>query len=251
MPVSSKDRNTLWTRSGGHCAFCRTELIKDEDNNKVNLNIGDECHIISSKPNGPRYQKDYNGGFDKYDNLILLCKNHHRMIDEQHQTFDVKILKLLKLNHERWVKELFKNATNKKTSKSRYLKRITSGKELLDIVESMHASEFDYDELKTAKEVKLIGDFLQNLRDWADLFAMGVIETSEAVKIGFDFTKELREIEDMGFVVFGDRRKARIKNGKNDDLGVWNIARIEILRENNPRIINFEKLLDEYYKNDN
>ncbi len=106
MALSDKIRKTLWARSGNRCAICRVELIADIDENNVNLNIGEECHIISSKLNGPRNKIDFLGDFDGYKNLILLCRNHHRMIDEQYETYTELILNQIKLSHENWVKSV-------------------------------------------------------------------------------------------------------------------------------------------------
>ncbi|MBY5958222.1 HNH endonuclease [Membranicola marinus] len=80
--ISSKTRKNLCAKSGNRCSICRTELFakkfkSDEEN------IGEECHIISSKQNGPRHHPN----LDDYDNLILLCRNHHKEIDEISETF--------------------------------------------------------------------------------------------------------------------------------------------------------------------
>ena len=68
--------------------------------------VGDECHIISGKPNGPRYSPDFpSDELNSYLNLVLLCRVHHKMIDDQSETFAADILRQLKENHERWVRD--------------------------------------------------------------------------------------------------------------------------------------------------
>ena len=80
-----------------------------QDNESV---VGDECQIISSKPNGPRYDPEFQPeDFDSYSNLILLCRVHHKMIDDQPETFTSDILRQLKANHERWVADALDFAT--------------------------------------------------------------------------------------------------------------------------------------------
>lgn len=239
MAISEKDRKTLWARSGNRCALCRIELVSGKDENNNNLNLGEECHIISKKQNGPRYKPDYKDNHDDYSNLILLCCNHHRMIDEQYETYTEKILHQIKLNHEKWVKSAIDSATGlKKEPRKRILPRITSGKELVDIISGMHASEFDFDELKTEEEVQLIGSFLQNLRDWGDLLGMAVVETYQSIELGFNLTKDLKEIENLGFLAFGEYRKSKMTNDKKEDLGTWKIGTIVIVRKENPNILN-------------
>lgn len=242
MAISDKSRKTLWARSGNRCAFCRIELVAEKDDNDVNLNLGEECHIISSKAKGPRHKPDYLDDYDAYSNLILLCRNHHRMIDEQHETYLEKLLHQIKDNHENWVKSTIdKAAKGDSKDSNRFLKRLTSGKEIVNIVNGMYASEFDHDELKSKEEVEIIGSFLQNLRDLGNLFGMGVVETQQTVETGFDLTKDLKEIEALGFMVFGDTRNAKMTNNQKDDLGVWKIATIVIKRNDNPDIINLNE----------
>lgn len=242
MAISEKSRRTLWGRSGNRCAMCRIELVAEKDNNNINLNLGEECHIISSKDRGPRHKPKYLDDYDAYSNLLLLCRNHHRMIDEQFETYTEKLLHQIKNNHENWVKSTIDNAIKgDPKDEPKILKSISSGKELIDIVHDAYASEFDHDELKNETEVKLIGSFLQNIRDWIDLFGMGAIETYQTVEIGFNLTKDLKEIEDLGFMVFGDSRKQKMITEQKVDLGIWKIVTIVIKRNNNPDIIDFEK----------
>ena len=42
---------------------------------------------------------------DRYANLILLCRNHHRIIDDSPETYTVEALHLLKQQHEQWVED--------------------------------------------------------------------------------------------------------------------------------------------------
>ena len=66
--------------------------------------VGDECHIVSEEVNGPRYDANYPPSeIDSYSNLLLLCRVHHKMIDDQAETFTSEILHQLKANHENWV----------------------------------------------------------------------------------------------------------------------------------------------------
>ncbi len=54
MPISNKTRKFLWSKSGNRCAICKTELFTNKAD-KDDLNIGEECHIISFKKNEPRH----------------------------------------------------------------------------------------------------------------------------------------------------------------------------------------------------
>jgi len=92
----------LWGRSGNRCAYpkCRVEMAPDGSK----TTIGEIAHIIAKSPDGPR------GGSpltieerDEYENLILLCPTHHKIIDDNDGDWSVERIKLLKAEHEKWV----------------------------------------------------------------------------------------------------------------------------------------------------
>lgn len=93
MSISVKDRKMLWALSKNKCAICSCPLV--EKSSDANIIIGEECHIVSAKQNGPRHRHMIN--YDIFDNLILLCPKHHKIIDEDVKTYTED--KLLKLKH--------------------------------------------------------------------------------------------------------------------------------------------------------
>lgn len=101
-PQPTKDK--LWANSGNKCAICKTELIIE---NEKNGKVGEICHIVSSSKNGPRHRKldDYND----YSNLIILCANHHTIIDKNPKEYPEELLKKLKKEHESKIKKIFNN----------------------------------------------------------------------------------------------------------------------------------------------
>jgi hypothetical protein len=104
MPISEKTRKILWGRSGNKCAKCRRELIISRTAADDESVVGDECHIVSGKNQGPRYDPTFPvEQLDEPENLILLCRVHHKMVDDQYDTYTVQVLRRLKENHERWV----------------------------------------------------------------------------------------------------------------------------------------------------
>jgi len=108
MSITLKAHKMLWGRSGNRCAMpdCRKELVMDATETDDESLIGEECHIVAESANGPR--GDPNFGEEKlntYANLVLLCRVHHKIIDDQPNTYSVKYLKEIKASHERWVRE--------------------------------------------------------------------------------------------------------------------------------------------------
>ncbi|MEV7322827.1 HNH endonuclease signature motif containing protein [Streptomyces sp. NPDC093970] len=69
--------------------------------------MGEEAHIRSAQPDGPRYDAGYDAGkLDTYENLLLLCPTHHTLIDKNSGVgFSVANLKEMKASHEQLVTE--------------------------------------------------------------------------------------------------------------------------------------------------
>jgi hypothetical protein len=242
MAIGDKTRRTLWARSGNMCAICKTELVAEQNAHGKNLNVGDECHIVSERINGPRHLTDFGDKYDNYENLILLCKNHHKTIDELWETFTVEILISIKSTHEEWTRKTLENAKHGQKNKPSFLPRLREGKEIVDVIFDVHAYQFDHDPFKSSEEAEFVSGFLDNLKEWSELAAMVGFEFGERAKFGFKLNKEIQEVEKHQFLIFGKRWSERTVNNKGEDLGDWYIATIIILRSDNPAIINAEGL---------
>ncbi|MEU9201420.1 HNH endonuclease [Streptomyces sp. NPDC048332] len=73
----------------------------------VGVVMGEEAHIRSAKPDGPRHDTDYDDTkLDTYENLLLLCPTHHTLIDKNNGAgFSVAKLEETKSAHEKLVTE--------------------------------------------------------------------------------------------------------------------------------------------------
>jgi len=108
MGISLKTRKILWGRAANRCAFhdCRIELVIDVTETNDESLIGEECHIVARKEDGPRGNSGLTSDErDKYSNLILLCAIHHKLIDDQPGKYTDEYLHKLKTDHEKWVNE--------------------------------------------------------------------------------------------------------------------------------------------------
>lgn len=248
MAISDKTRKILWGRSGNRCAICKHALVIDataEDSVSV---VGDECHIVSSKVNGPRHDSSYPmDHFDVYENLILLCRIHHKMVDDQSETYATDILRQMKSNHEVWVTQQLSDKSNiPKPLKIRrvkqnipaYLSRLTTGKQVLDLVTGTLAFSMDHDELESESEVVVVGDFLQTVHDWGDIGYD--LEPTDLVNTAFNLTKSLRELESAGFFVFGGREVQLMEGGIQTEASDWPVSIIKVLRKDNKGIIHMK-----------
>lgn len=108
MGISLKTHKMLWGRAGNRCAMpeCRIELVMDATETDDESLIGEECHIVARSPDGPRGDASFpKDKINKYENLILMCRVHHKIIDDQAGTYTVSFLNQLKSKHEQWVRE--------------------------------------------------------------------------------------------------------------------------------------------------
>lgn len=228
MAITDKARKTLWGRSGNRCSICQIELVHDKQEN-INLNVGEECHIVSSRPSGPRHRTLDN--YDIFENLILLCRNHHTTIDQNVIKYTENEVLKIKATHEKWVKETLDNKINEDIPA--FLTRVTTGKELVDIIKDVYGYKFDNDEVSTTEEAEKIGNFLEVLKDWGDNSEL--LDATDFAKISLDLKRDIDELEKMGFFVFGQRTREKVEHR-----AIWDIAVIRVIRKDNPIIIKID-----------
>jgi hypothetical protein len=89
----------LFAKSGNQCAFpnCTRELVNDRD-----LFVGEACHINAVRKLDARYDDRLDeNALRARDNLILLCHEHHRIIDSFEEEFPSVTLREMRLSHEK------------------------------------------------------------------------------------------------------------------------------------------------------
>lgn len=89
----------LFALSGNRCAMpdCTTRLV-DRSTGSI---VGEVCHINGEKPSAPRYDAyQHDDARHGFDNLILLCNVHHKIIDDNAAAYPAEKLLRLKELHE-------------------------------------------------------------------------------------------------------------------------------------------------------
>jgi len=238
MSITDKTRKILWAHSGNRCLLCKTELAQKTDDNSINVIIGEECHIISASKNGPRGNVEYDKDHDGYENLMLLCANHHKEVDELTDKYTVTVLHLVKGLHEQWVKTTLERdvttfANDQLNVKS--LPRVKTGQQALEIVRGAHMFDFNHDELKTEEEASLVGGLLEELKDTGDI--LGDMSFEDVAKFGIYISKQLEEMHAKGFCLFGLKRRLRMKFGKDQEADIYDTASLVVVRKDNPSIV--------------
>ena len=205
--------------------------------------VGDECHIVSAKPQGPRNDPVFpNDRLDEPENLILLCRVHHKMVDDQYETYTIELLQKLKVNHEKWVSSNLADKKQPPPVRIRRIKenipthlvRLTSGGDVMAIVGDASAFSFEHDEPQSEAEVELLSQFLQEAQDWGELSYD--FEAGERVKAAYRMSELLREVEEAGFLVFGGRETRRLEGGDGPS-SAFPVAILKVIRSTNPEII--------------
>ena len=117
MAISSRDLRLLYQQSGNCCAFpgCTKSLVSPATAMDAAAPSSEIAHIVARSIEGPR------GGQplpveerDRYENLILLCEEHHHLVDAQPHTYRVERLRQIKYDHESMVAEAVRRAAEQR-----------------------------------------------------------------------------------------------------------------------------------------
>jgi hypothetical protein len=106
------------------------------------------------------------------------------------------------------------------------LARIRRGSELGTIIAGVHFSFMQNDEPLNEAELELVSSFLQEVRDWSDIW--NDIEPGEHVRTEYRLSEAVRELESAGWTVYAARRA-----GKRQVAGVvgdWRWFVLAVLR---------------------
>lgn len=153
--IPAKEQLKLWVKAGGRCEFrgCSEPLFHDSLTLKE-TNYSDIAHIVAASKRGPR-------GDDplpiskrrKFDNLMLLCKKHHKLVDSpEHQAeYSTRLLVGMKGEHEDRIARVTGMLPESKTAVIRLRSKIGNDNvairtgDIYDAIAPMYPSERDLD----------------------------------------------------------------------------------------------------------
>lgn len=244
MAIKVKTRKALWSKSGNRCAICKKKLVYKIEKVTRNFIIGEECHIISSKKMGPRGSISKLEDYDVYENLILLCPDHHKLIDEFPETYTHDLIHNIKQNHEDWIEqalekdlqELVRNINN-----IEMLDEIKNHHHIDAIIKNAHLYFFDSSSVLDFDLCIKIAKIFENLRDISDLYSD--IEVTTKTEYLIDCNKQIEGLRQSGIKFFGKSiiREYYIGNTPKDS---YNIAIIIAFDETvNPKSIQNGQLI--------
>lgn len=102
--ISVSDTSLLITNAGGRCSYNKEQSYCNKVLSDGRVNLGERAHIIGV--NGPRANTFFDGNANGYDNLMWLCRDHHKIIDhsENIEKYSVEVLREMKARHEQRIK---------------------------------------------------------------------------------------------------------------------------------------------------
>lgn len=93
---------------GGKYEFrgCEKSIVQDILTGEKS-NFSNYAHIVASSANGPRGDKVLSSKLSNDENnIMVLCRDHHKEIDDFPEKYTVNILKDMKREHEAYIKDL-------------------------------------------------------------------------------------------------------------------------------------------------
>jgi hypothetical protein len=192
--------------------------------------FGEEAHIVGKSPNGPRAGNIPN--VDSYANLILLCRKHHKQVDDQVGHYTVERLKEIKRQHEEWVASQTSDPgpvrliPDPARPSKKMLTLVTNGTALWRFVRGAY-SFFPKSSYGLSDEhEELIAAFFDNLRDWLDAGDLDSYREELHARRALD--ESIEELTMAGFVVGARERFLLLTGGVNSAPSPWRAFDIEV-----------------------
>jgi hypothetical protein len=100
--ISTESTLRLWVAASGRCEYCNQYLLADGYSG-YELNLAEKAHIVgaTNAPGSPRGASEMPlAARAEPENLMLLCRDHHRVIDRLIEEHTVQGLLRMKREHE-------------------------------------------------------------------------------------------------------------------------------------------------------
>ena len=229
--ISPQTLKILFALSRNQCAHpeCTTTVIESATEHSDALVIAQICHIYAINKNGPRgksglTQKELNSP----GNLILLCPNHHRLVDGQYETHTADMLKQWKYEHETKVKkQLNSKIIQPDVSRLSYFPTAIIDQRIKDEIDNLRKSRFfvgfDRTGVSLALGKRLVDKELSGgtdaIRSWALAWCVRLLSIEELDKAEeyLDFVRNLESCTEI------DIADAFISSQKGDKSAALNM----------------------------
>lgn len=140
--IPDKVRVEVWTKAAGRCQYrgCNKPLWRD-DVRLATMNRSYLAHIVADEPGGPRGDAVLSEQLkDKFSNIMLLCDDHHRMIDREDVAgHSVDLLRSYKQQHEERIERLTDMQDYVRTELVRFSARVKDRSALVTFEQAQEA----------------------------------------------------------------------------------------------------------------
>jgi hypothetical protein len=116
--IPEMTRLLLFVRAGGRCEFDgHNKYLLEHPLTLSNINLAQAAHIVAFSEMGPRGDVDVRPvDIHDVENLMLLCLDCHKLIDDNAEKYSVATLKQYKKNHEDRIRHVTGLSSDLKTS---------------------------------------------------------------------------------------------------------------------------------------
>jgi hypothetical protein len=103
MPISEKTSKLIWGQCAARCCICKGDLVHAPKGAVISL-LGEVAHIVGETIAAARgesllTQTQRNAS----ENLLLLCRSHHKIVDDDPASYSIQVLRDLKQRHIEWI----------------------------------------------------------------------------------------------------------------------------------------------------
>jgi hypothetical protein len=234
VTVSEKTRKIIWVEAGGRCAVCRRQVLTEGTETDDPSIFGEEAHIIARSQGGPRAGGLPEDQLDSHENLILLCREHHKQVDDQPNHFTVERLRQIKQAHKEWVASLgtdgpraMRLVPDPSFPESELLKLIFTGSALWAMLRQAYELKYALPDRMGEEDESLVVEFIDLVRDYMDIAGdfHSARDHRDAEKALGSYISRLGE---RGLFVGATTRRMLLTGGVSKEPLSWPVVTIEI-----------------------
>src|ERR1019366_4166313 len=197
----------------------------DDDDPSV---FGEECHIVAQSPGGPRAAGI--ADVDGYENLILLCRKHHKQVDDQRSHFTVERLKEIKREHEqreasRDPNDPVRLIPDPTKPAPKLLTLCRTGEDLWQSISGAYSFYPSYPGGLNDDQADVVDGLLDLLRDWLDVASE--LSSKEQREASRGLTEHINRLAEIGLFVGTRARYLLLTGGASAEPSQWRSFDIE------------------------
>lgn len=111
MPLSTRTQKLVWGTFAARCAVCHEIVLHTSASGNQSL-LGEICHIVGEQSDAARGNSSMKmEERNHFDNLMLLCRKHHKIIDDDEETYTIEKLKEIRTTYLDWLREILDSAS--------------------------------------------------------------------------------------------------------------------------------------------